>query len=398
MRFGMGRSVVRPWAKFGVPPEERTLAEALGEAGYADRGAFGKWHLGHLAPQWHPLAQGFTTFKGVYNGAVDYWTRDRDGQVDWHRDAADLDEKGYTTDLITSAACDFITTHAKGTSPFLCYVPFSAPHDPFQAPDEYVKRYANLDDKPDDGKPSDKQLLAAMVACMDDGIGRILGSIDKAGIASDTIVWFFSDNGGIGERIPGNNTPLRGAKLTVYEGGVRTPSAVWWPGMIEGGRKIEAPVVNVDIMPTLLALAGGTARGSKPLDGVDVSAALTGKSPTTADRDLYYFTGQNGLENEQIAVTAPDGWKLVVIGPDVRRDGGVSAPAHKVELFNVREDPSEKTDRAGEKPDVVAKLSEKLVAFRKSEPKESLPPMNRVPADFKPPAKWHNAPATTPAR
>src|SRR6476620_2751376 len=73
MRFGMSRSVVRPWAKFGVPPEERTLAEALGEAGYADRGAFGKWHLGHLAPQWHPLAQGFTTFKGVYNGAVDYW-------------------------------------------------------------------------------------------------------------------------------------------------------------------------------------------------------------------------------------------------------------------------------------------------------------------------------------
>jgi arylsulfatase B len=396
MRFGMGRSVVRPWARFGLPPAERTLPEALAEAGYAHRGAFGKWHLGHLEPQWHPMSHGFTTYKGMYNGAGDYFTRRRDGDLDWHHEAEPIEEKGYTTDLIAAAASEFISRRAKD-GPFFCYVPFSAPHDPLQAPDEYLKRYTNLDDQPDDGQPSDKQTLAAMVACMDDGIARILSAIDKAGVADNTIVWFFSDNGGIGGRIPGNNKPLRGAKLTVYEGGVRVPSAVWWPGVIEGGRKVDAPIMNVDVMPTLLAFAGGKAEGNKPLDGVDVSSVLTGKRAKTSERDLYLFNGQTGLETEQIAVTSPDGWKLVVVGPDVRREGGYRTAGHKVELFNVLEDPLEKTDRAAEKPEIVAGLGEKVVAFRKSEPKESLPPINRPPRDFQPPPKWRNAPAATPA-
>jgi arylsulfatase A-like enzyme len=391
MRFGMARSVVRPWAKFGLPPDERTLPKALAEAGYKHRGAFGKWHLGHLEPQWHPLAQGFTEYKGTYNGAADYFTRDRDGEIDWHVNGDDVDEKGYTTDLIADAACRFIVAHAKD-GPLLCYAPFSAPHDPLEAPDEYVKRYANLDDDPKDNKPSDKQKLAAMIACMDDGIGRILETIEKSGIAKDTVVWFLSDNGGIGA-IPGNNTPLRAAKLTVYEGGVRTPAAVWWPRVIEGGRKIETPIVNVDVMPTLVALAGGNEKSDKPLDGVDVSGLLTGKQAKIAPRDLYFFTGQTGLETEQIAVTSPEGWKLVIKGPDVRRPGGFGTPQHKVELFNVADDPLEKTDHAAEKPDIVAQLGAKAVAFRQSEPKHSLPPMNRKPRDFQPPPKWHNAPA-----
>jgi arylsulfatase B len=396
MRMGMARSVVRPWARFGLPPAERTLPEALAEAGYTHRGAFGKWHLGHLEPQWHPMAQGFTTFTGMYNGAGDYWKRARDGEIDWHHDADDIEPKGYTTNLIADAACDFIGLRAKD-GPFLCYVPFSSPHDPFQAPDEYVKRYAALDDTPGDGKPSDKQLVAAMIACMDDGVGRILGAIDKAGVANDTIVWFFSDNGGIGRRIPGNNQPLRGEKLTVYEGGVRVPAAVWWPGRIEGGRKVDTPMLNVDVMPTLLALAGGNAQGERPLDGVDVSGVLTNQAKALPPRDLYFFNGQNGLETEQIAVTTADGWKLIVVGPDVRRPGGFASAGHKVELFNVLEDPQEKTDRAAEKPDVVATLGAKAVEFRGSEPKESLAPINKAPGDFAPPKNWHNAPATNPS-
>jgi arylsulfatase A-like enzyme len=398
MRYGMGRSVVRPWATFGLPPAERTLAEALGEAGYRHRGAFGKWHLGHLEPQWHPLAQGFTTYKGLYNGAGHYFTRDRDGETDWHKDAEPVDEEGYTTNLIADAAVEFIGRSAK-EAPFFCYVPFSAPHDPLQAPEEYIQRYADLDDAPNDGKPSEKQRLAAMIACMDDGIGRILGAVEKAGVANDTIVLFFSDNGGIGG-IPGNNVPLRAAKLTVYEGGVRVPAVVWWPGVIEGGRKIDAPIVNVDLFPTLLALAGVPVNASpdRPLDGVDVSGVLTGRQPKAPKRDLYFFNGQTGLETEQNAVTAPDGWKLIVLGPDVRRPGGYRTPAHKVELYNVLEDPSEKTNRAAEKPELVEKLGAKIVAFRKSEPEKSLPPINRKPRNFQPPAKWRNAPPAAAAR
>src|SRR5688500_14474080 len=150
MRYGMGRTVVRPWIRNGLPPEERTLPEALAEAGYARRGAFGKWHLGHLAPQWHPLSQGFTDFKGCYNGAADCFTRRRDGQTDWHENWEPVEEPGYTTDLIADAATAFVRRHAKD-GPFFCYVAFTAPHDPLQAPDKYLAQYAHLDPDPDDG-------------------------------------------------------------------------------------------------------------------------------------------------------------------------------------------------------------------------------------------------------
>jgi arylsulfatase B len=395
MRMGMARSVVRPWARFGLPPAERTLPEALADAGYAHRGAFGKWHLGHLGPQWHPLAQGFTTFKGMYNGAGDYFTRLRNGEPDWHADHEPVAEEGYTTDLVAAAATSFIERHA-GDGPFFCYVPFSAPHDPLQAPKETIERFAALDDNAGDNRPSDRQKLAAMISRMDDGVGRILGALDKAGVAKNTIVWFFSDNGGI-RSIPNNNTPLRGSKLTVYEGGVRVPAAVWWPGVIEGGRKIDSPVMNIDVMPTVLALGGPpTAVDSPapgPLDGIDVSPVLTGKQAKTPPRDLYYFHGQDGPQTEQIAVTSGDGWKLVVKGPDVRREGGYRTPAHTVELFNLSEDPLERTDRATDHPQTVAKLGEKVLLFRRSEPADSLPPINRAPPGFRPPAQWRNAPA-----
>jgi arylsulfatase B len=389
MRFGMARSVVRPWARFGLPPAERTLPEALAEVGYRHRGAFGKWHLGHLEPQWHPLSQGFTHFEGCYNGAANYFTRDRDGEMDWHVDGEPTEKLGYTTDIIADAASQFIARRAK-ESPFLCYVAFTAPHEPLQAPRKYLKRYANLDDNRNDHKSSDKQAVAAMIACMDDGIGRILEAIKNAGIMNETIVWFISDNGGLGH-IPGYNEPLRSAKLTVYEGGVRVPSAVWWPGVIEGGHKIEAPIMFIDVMPTLFGFLGKAIGEERPLDGVDVSRVLTGESATTKKRDLYFFTGQTGLQSELIAVTSPQGWKLVVKGMDVRQRG-YRTPGHTVELFNVLDDPTEAVDRSGENPEIVNELGAKLVAFRRSEPDELLAPMNRKPPGFDPPTQWRNVP------
>lgn len=387
MRFGMARSVVRPWAKFGLPPEETTMPEALAPLGYEARGAFGKWHLGHLSPEWHPISQGFTTFTGLYNGAADYFTRSRNGETDWHHDADDSDEPGYTTTMIGDAACKFIADNAKKESPFFCYVPFSAPHDPLQAPQKYVDAYKQYADA--DGKPTDKQMLAATTAAMDENVGRIVKAIDDAGIANDTIVWFLSDNGGAGPT-GHDNSPLRGHKLEVYEGGVRVPAAVHWPGKIEGGRKIEAPIVNVDILPTLVSLVGGTPKTAKPLDGVDVSSVLLGKSDDLPPRDLYYFTGQDGMEKEQIAVTDGEGWKLIVIGPDVRREGGIKSDGHEVQLFDLKNDPYEKSDLSAQHPDIVDKLAAKAIAFRASESEKSLPPINKPPQGFSPPKGWHN--------
>ena len=183
--------------------------------------------------------------------------------------------------------------------------------------------------------------------------------------------------------------------MSVWEGGVRTPAAVWWPGVIEGGRKVETPIVNVDLMPTLVKACGGKAEGERPLDGVDVMDVLTGKGAGEAvkSRDLYFFTGQTGLENEQLAITSGDGWKLVVVGPDVRRAEGISSAKHKVQLFHLSEDLEEKTDLAAREPERVKAMGAKLVEFRKSEPKRSLPPINRKPARFEPPVNWHNGPA-----
>jgi arylsulfatase B len=392
MRFGMARSVVRPWIRHGLPAEERTLPEALAEAGYAHRGVFGKWHLGHLAPQWHPLSQGFTEFEGCYNGAVDYFTQDRDGQTDWHSGWEDVRKDGYTTDLIAAAAAGFVSRRAK-EGPFFCYVAFTAPHEPLQAPEKHLAKYAKLDDEPGDGRPSRKQTVAAMTACMDEGIGRVLKAVEDAGVSRQTLVWFMSDNGGIAS-IAGSNTPLRAAKLTVYEGGVRVPAAVWWPGVIEGGRKVATPVINVDVMPTLLAASGvKQAEAAKAMDGQNVLDVLAGNPAAQAlrSRDLYFFDGQSGPETEQLAVISGEGWKLVISGPDVRREGAYATPRHRVELFHLAEDPLEKSDLAAKEPDRVTALARKLVEFRDSEPAESMPPVNRKPRGFEPPANWRNA-------
>lgn len=391
MRLGMARSVVRPWMKHGLPPDEHTIPELLAEAGYRQRGLFGKWHLGHLAPRWHPLAQGFTDFEGMYNGAADYWTRDRHGEIDWHVNHSPQAKKGYTTDLIADAAVRFIRERA-ADGPFFCYVPFSAPHDPFQAPDKYLARYAQLDDKPGDGKPSDLQTLAAMITCMDDGIGRILRALDETGSTSDTLIWFMSDNGGL-KRFDEANRPLREGKLTVYEGGVCVPSAVLWPGVIEGGRKVTARLINLDILPTLLRVARVKPADDRPLDGVDVLDVLTGRAETPSQRDLYFFNGMSGIEKEQIAVTAADGWKLVVSGPDIRRPEGFQTPRHRVELFDLSSDPGETTDLSARYAGRVVDLGRKLVVFRNSEPAAFIEPHNEPPADFRPPRQWRNSPA-----
>lgn len=380
IHFGLGRSVVRPWSRAGLPPEETTLPQLLGEAGYADRVMFGKWHMGHLDPKYHPLAHGFTHFEGCYNGAADYFTRERDGQVDWHVDYEDVITQGYTTDMIADGATDFIRRH-KDKSPFFCYVAFTAVHEPAQATETYLAQYENL--------KGEKKILAAQDTCMDDGIGRILAALDETRAAKNTLIWFFSDNGGI-RKIPGNNAPLRGGKLQCYEGGIRTPAAVYWPGVIEGGRKIEGQTVNVDLLPTICHAAGIAAKTNKPLDGIDVFDELTG-GPTIA-RDVYSFTGQDGIEKEIISLNSADGWKLIVTGPDVRRPSGIDSKRHKVELFHLSEDLLEKTDLAAKEPERVKELGAKLIAFRSSEPAGALEASNQKPNGFVPPKNWHNGP------
>ena len=387
IRFGMARAVIPPWRHFGLDPAELTLPEALGKLGYAQRGIFGKWHLGHNDTKWHPNNQGFTHFHGHFNGAIDYFDLTREGERDWHLNGKTNPETGYATDLIADAASQFISRHAKGEAPFFCYVPFNAPHSPFQAPDKYLKKFAHLASPDAKGKNKTlRQTVAAMVACMDDGIGRILKSIDASGEAANTIVLFFSDNGGVGG-LPRNNLPLRGNKLDAWEGGIRVAAAMRWPGGgVAGGKKITVPISCIDVMPTLTKLSGGTATlGNKPFDGRDVLDVLQAKR-SQLDRELYFYHGQGGEDKEKIAMRTAK-WKLLINGPNIS-SGKWRTKRHERFLFRIDRDPNETIDLLGQHPKVAADLAKKLIAFRRLQPEFSVDIYGAGRRQFKAPKDW----------
>lgn len=389
IRFGLARAVIPPWRNFGLDVAERTIADVLGEAGYRHRGIFGKWHLGHHHVRWHPLSRGFSKFLGHYNGAIDYFRLERDGQRDWHSNFEPSDQQGYSTDLIAEAASRFIADAAKEEGPFFCYVPFNAPHSPFQAPQKYLNQYSelalkNVGRKKRTGNNQTKQTLAAMISCMDDGIGRILRSIDDAGVAENTIVWFFSDNGGI-QAVAENNLPLRGNKLSVFEGGVRVPACVRWPAGLKGGRKVSAPLSCMDVLPTVARLAGIGRQSTKPLDGLNVLPVLTGEQ-TVLKRDLFFYHGQSGEQNELNALTTPE-WKLIILGPCLSKSD-FHSEKHQRMLFAIVDDPLEKNDLAEKHPEVVAMLASRMVEFRRLQPVSAIDPYNLKKPDFVPLENW----------
>ena len=257
------RSVIPPWSTNGMPPAEKTLPELLAPAGYEQRGIIGKWHLGHARKAMLPRAQGFTSFYGHYNGAIEYFDHTREGETDWHRNERTVKEEGYSTDLLGAEAVRFIANAPTG-KPWLLYLPFNAPHGPFQAKAEDLKKYEHL-------KMPDRRAYAAMVDSMDQAIGNVLGAVEKRADAANTLVLFFSDNGGVLK--VGSNGPWRGAKLTVYEGGTRVCAAIRWPaGGLTGGKTFNGRIGYIDVLPTLLAVAG--VKPPDNLDGLNFLPAL----------------------------------------------------------------------------------------------------------------------------
>lgn len=395
IRFGAMRAVFPPWRQGGMDPTERTFADVLGAAGYEHRGAFGKWHLGHSDVRYHPLRRGFTEFYGHYNGAIDYFTHEREGEVDWHAGYEPNDDQGYSTDLIAAAAVRFIREHAQQGSPFLAYVPFNAPHSPFQAKEEHLPLYADLEpvcgnwtgeseSAPSPQQTANRRILGAMIHSLDEGVGRVLDALDEAGVAENTLVLFSSDNGGVGGI--SENAPLRGAKQSVFEGGIRVPAAARWPGKIPAGSTTSAPLANIDVLPTLMRIAGVEDHGGKPLDGIDALDVLTGDLDAV-DRDLYNYIGQQGLDQEQISYMTKE-WKLVVLGQAVN-DESVDVNARRLFLFSIRDDPHELENVAADHPDVVAEMYEKVKTFRALQPAGGVPPYAEgQDAGFVAPERW----------
>ena len=353
MRFGMMESVITPWRRYGLPVSERTLGDLMAEAGYARRGVVGKWHLGHYKEDLLPLNRGFTHFYGHYNGALDYFTHVREGELDWHQGFETCRDEGYSTDLIGREAARFIAD-SPGDEPFFLYVPFNAPHNPLQAKDADIEKYVQIDDER-------KRVYAAMIDSLDQAVGVILDAIEAKGVVDDTCVLFMSDNGAV-TQYGGDNGPWRSGKGSVYEGGIRVPAVMRWPGGgVSGGREVDGMMGIIDVYPTLKRIAEVEAEDSLPLDGLDMLDVIRGKADPPI-RDWFSFIAQG--KPEQIAVH--DGtWKLVVQGGNVLAVSLDEVPnAMTVELYQLDEDPGESTNRATDEPEIVGRLLERLKTFR----------------------------------
>lgn len=369
MRNGMQVGVVRPWARHGLPLEERTLAQALKEAGYVTA-IHGKWHLGHLNDKYLPTSRGFDRQYGHYNGALDYFTHIRDKGLDWNRNDKPLLEEGYITDLIGKESTRVIAEHDK-SKPLFLYVPFNAVHSPFQAPNSYIDKYSNI-------KQNRRRIYAAMTTAMDDAIGQITDALEKRGMSENTLIVFCSDNGGAGSIA--DNGPLRGHKGQLYEGGIRVPAVAIWPGVLGAGTVVDEPLHIVDMYPTFINLAGGSLKQPLPIDGKDAWPAITNGKPTPHEEILHNITPATG------AIRVGD-WKLIWNGQITANYTGPRPQKDKWELFNIAKDPYEKNNLADKHPEKFKQLKRRLDYYASKAVKPNIPP-NRMPADFKVPKAW----------
>jgi arylsulfatase A-like enzyme len=356
-RYGLQTLVIPSGHTYGLPTDEWLLPQALKDAGYATA-IIGKWHLGHGDQKFWPRQRGFDYQYGPLIGELDYFTHEQHGVVDWYRDNKRVEEPGYTTTLLGNDAVKLINAHDSG-APLFLYLTFNAPHTPYQAPQEYLDQYKDIPD------PS-RRAYAGSITAMDDQIGRIVDALDKKHMRENTLIVFQSDNGGTfnamfaGEgdmskiKIPCDNGPYRNGKGSIYEGGTRVPALVNWPGHVKPGI-VDGMLHVVDMYPTLVGLAGGQLGKNKPLDGMDVWATISEGKPSPRTEVIY------NIEPFRAGVRQGD-WKLV---------WRTLLPA-AVELYNIPQDPSEKTNLAEQNPDKVAELQKRANELATASPKPAL--------------------------
>jgi arylsulfatase A-like enzyme len=314
----------------GLSLKETTMAERFHSLGYATC-AIGKWHLGS-APEYRPMSRGFDEFFGTLaNTPFFHPTQFVDSRIS--PDVQKIEDPDfYTTDQYADRAVDWLGKQSKDR-PWLLYVPFNAQHAPLQAPKKYLERFKNISDEK-------RRAFAAMMYSMDRAVGDILDKIRALGEEDDTLIFFLSDNGGPTRSTTSKNGPLRGFKMTTWEGGTRVPFCVQWKGKLPAGKTYDHPVVQLDILPTALAAAGVDAKPEWKLDGVNLLPYLTGEKTEQPHETLYWRYG------DQWAVRHGN-WKLVAGNGGDLKDG---------ELYNLANDVSESKNRAPDMPDKVNEL------------------------------------------
>lgn len=322
----------------GLDLREITIAQLLGRGGYKC-GVFGKWDSGQ-ARRFLPLQRGFDDYYGFANTGIDYWTHERYGVPSMYRGNERIKEEGYATDLFAREAKRFINENHE--RPFFLYVPFNAPHSASnfertgpQAPKEYLAKYPDRD-------PENKRTrYLACVTAMDDAIGELLDLLEKYKIADNTLVIFFSDNGG--GRGTADNSPLRGHKATMFEGGIRVPCLVRWPGKVPAGQVSGEFLSSMEVFPTLLAAAGIDPPADLKLDGFDMLPVLQAEQPS-ARQEMFWVR-----RHDQAARVGNFKW--------------VNTPQF-TGLFDLEQDVAEEHDLSQSHPEVLARVKARFAAWQ----------------------------------
>ena len=350
-----------------LPPEKVTLAEALGEGGYHTT-LIGKWHIGS-PPDTGPKAQGFDVNIGGYeagnpgNWDNGYFAPNNNPHI------SDAHDGEYLTEYLTRKATSYIEDHQD--EPFYLQLSYYTPHWPLQAPESRAAKYQKKDPRGGHNNPT----YAAMIESLDHGVGRVLATLDSLNLAEETIVVFYSDNGGhgsfqdLGQEENGitDNSPLKAGKGSFYEGGIRVPMIVRWPEVTEAGTQTDEPVTSIDFYPTLLAAAGIDRPQDYLLDGVNMMPVLRDPS-ASLDREalFWHFPGypNNPWRTTPVSVIRSGDWKLMKF-----------YQFDRLELYNLGKDTEEAENLAEERPQKREELHKRL----KSWLEETNAPMPRHP-------------------
>ena len=402
MRLGVAYGVIMPWDNIGVNPAEHFMPESFGAAGY-QTAMVGKWHLGHAQMTYHPNERGFEHFYGHLHTEVGFYPPFANvGGKDFQVNGVTADDEGYETYLLADEVSRYIRERDT-QKPFFIYMPFIAPHTPLDAPAELQEKYKDIDtdlpparsNQTDSTRRISKMLMresarpmyAAVVDGMDQAIGQVLNTLDEEGLSGNTIVLFFSDNGGAAYSYGGSdNAPLRGGKGETFEGGIRVVSLMRWPEKLQGGQIFDQVMTVMDVFPTLADAAGVDPLNTFEFDGSSLWPSISEGAMHTRE-DMIMFASEIPIYGSFKLTAFDNTWKLV---QEMEQDQLSTTVTNY--LFKIADDPNEYNNLAAEYPDIVVSMSKAISEWRALHPVSGTRSVLIPPPGWRAPKDWASYP------
>ncbi|MDB2312083.1 arylsulfatase [Luminiphilus sp.] len=402
MRLGVAYGVIMPWDNIGVNPAEHFMPESFGAAGY-QTAMVGKWHLGHAQMTYHPNERGFEHFYGHLHTEVGFYPPFANvGGKDFQVNGVTADDEGYETYLLADEVSRYIRERDT-QKPFFIYMPFIAPHTPLDAPAELQEKYKDIDtdlpparsNQTDSTRRISKMLMresarpmyAAVVDGMDQAIGQVLNTLDEEGLSDNTIVLFFSDNGGAAYSYGGaDNAPLRGGKGETFEGGIRVVSLMRWPEKLQGGQIFDQVMTVMDVFPTLADAAGVDPLNTFEFDGSSLWPSIS-EGTTHTREDMIMFASEIPIYGSFKLTAFDNTWKLV---QEMEQEQLSTTVTNY--LFKIADDPNEYNNLAAEYPDIVVSMSKAISEWRALHPVSGTRSVLIPPPGWRAPKDWASYP------